>query len=161
MLLLQTSGFVPSSYSMLNHGFSSWTHADPLDGNVEELLDELDVLSARLWQLLKGGGRGNVALPARQRRVLDLDLGQHLEIGWEARQFLAVVLVARCHLEFLEVVQDVELGQIQTRVAIDQARVAQHDEVQPAASSSSTGRDTVLGAHLLHVHTDVLFKFAK
>ncbi|KAI3478079.1 hypothetical protein L1887_60010 [Cichorium endivia] len=134
--------------------------ADPLDLDAEELLEELDVGAAVLRQLLPRLGLGDVLLPAGQRLVLHLHLGQHLEVRREARQLLAVHNVAHRHLELLELVQHVELGQVEARVAVDEARVAHHDQVQPAATASAARRRAVLGSDLLQVVADLLVQLS-
>lgn len=85
-----------------------WTNTNVLHLNAEEVVNVLDVLLGVLWQLLPRLHAGGVAVPAWQSLVVDLDLVEHIEIGWEGRQLLASlrVSVSSRHLELFEVIQN-------------------------------------------------------
>lgn len=55
-------------------------------------------------------------------------------------------------------VEDVELGEVERRVPVDQVRVLEDDEVEPAAATTTTGRDAPLGSDFLQVNADGLFE---
>ena len=74
----------------------------------------------------------------------------------ETFELLAIQQVLGSDLDLLELVQDVELGQVERSVAVDQSRVLHDDQIEPTASSASSSRSTVLGSNLLEVDTDVL-----
>lgn len=57
----------------VDHGIAARPNADPLNRHTEELLDELYVVFALLWQLTVRATFGDVFLPARKRFVLNLD----------------------------------------------------------------------------------------
>ena len=140
----------------MDHGLASRSNTDPLNLDAEEALDELDVLPTRFRQLLKGSCLGNVALPAGEGLVLHLHLGQHLKVGREAGKLLAVDEVADADLDLLQVVEYVELGDVEARVAVDEARVLHHHQVEPTASTPAARSDTVLGTDLLEVVSNIV-----
>ena len=47
-------------------------------------------------------------------------------------------------LDLLKVVQDVKLGEVKCVVAVDEGRVLHNDEIEPAATSTTTCCDTKL-----------------
>lgn len=73
----------------------------------------------------------------------------------EAINLDAVQLVADRHLDLLKPIQDVQLGQVQARVAVDHVRVAHDDQVEPAATTSAAGGGTVLGTDFLQGAADL------
>ena len=52
--------------------------------DAEEVVDELDVGLAVRRELFEGLALGDVRLPARQRDILDVDLGKAVEVGWRS-----------------------------------------------------------------------------
>ncbi|KAH3685063.1 hypothetical protein WICPIJ_003940 [Wickerhamomyces pijperi] len=62
--------------------------------------------------------------------------------SWEGFQQLTVQLVPDSDWDLLESVQDVQLGDVQRRVAVDGVGVLQHNQIQPTTSSLSPGGDT-------------------
>ena len=141
-----------------DHALASGTGADKLDRDAEELFDVLDVLAARLRQVLVLGDVLDRLLPSGQGDVLDLDAGENVQVGGEkGRERFAVEVVRDRDLDLFEVVEDVELGQVQRGVAVDHVRVLHDDEVEPAAAATTARRDTKLGTDLLEVLADLLF----
>ena len=65
----------------MQHALPPRANTDPLDGRAEELLDERDVLLAVLGERVVGGEGGDAGLPAGEGHVLDVDLGEELEVG--------------------------------------------------------------------------------
>lgn len=74
----------------------------------------------------------------------------------EPIEFLPVESVLDGNLDLCKVIQDVELGEIQDVVSVDQARVLHDDEVEPATAPPPAGRDAPLAPNFLKVNTDVL-----
>jgi hypothetical protein len=73
-------------------------------------------------------------------------------------ELLAVDLVRRADADLGQLVEDVELGQVEGGVAVDQRRVLDDDEVEPAAPSSAARGRAVFGADLLQMLAGVLCK---
>ena len=71
------------------------------------------------------------------------------ELTREALQRLALVHVLGRDLDFSEVVEDVELGEVERVVAVDERGVLHDDEVEPAATSTAASRGAVLAADFL------------
>ena len=52
-------------------------------------------------------------------------------------------------LDLGEVVENVELGEVERVVAVDEGGVLHDDEVEPAAASATAGRGAVLATYFL------------
>jgi len=74
----------------------------------------------------------------------------------EAFDLFPIELVLGGDLDLLEPVENVELGQVERGVSVDHGRVTHDDEVEPTASTPSTGSDSPLSADLLELNADVL-----
>lgn len=135
---------------------SAGANTNPLDRGVQELLNEGNVLLGVLGQIGVLGDLGGVRLPAGESLVDTLDLFQHVQVLGERLQQLALVLVANGNLELLQLVQNVQLGDVQTGIAVDPGGVLEDNEIEPSTSSSSTSGDTELGTNLLEVLSDVV-----
>lgn len=123
---------------------ASRARADPLHGNTAEaLLDELDVLFRVLGEVLVLGGAHGVALPAGEGGVLDSDRVENVGVGRVRGIETGAVGedVSDADLDLVEVVQDIELGQIEGGVVVDGGGVAAEDEIEPAAATAAAGGD--------------------
>lgn len=78
-------------------------------------------------------------------------------VGREAFQFLAVDGVFGSDLELIEVVEDVELGEVDGGVVVAGVRVLYDDEIEPAAAALAACCDTDFVADLL----ELLAKFVE
>ena len=67
---------------LLDHALPPGADADPLNGDTEEVLDELHVLLAVHGERVERGRGGDACLPARKRHVLDLDLVEDTKVRW-------------------------------------------------------------------------------
>jgi len=120
------------------------TSTDVLDRNTTEtLLNELNVglrIRRQIFILHRAHG---VALPAWQSDVLDLDLLELLRASRERVVNARAIRQDVCNADFdlIEVVEDVELGQVQRGVVVDSLGVAAQDEVEPAATAATAGGD--------------------
>lgn len=127
-------------------------HPDPLDLYADELLDKLHVRPRIGGQIVvRLCARGRLALPPGQRLVVHVDLAQHLEVGGEVLEGLAVVAVAGGDLELVKVVEDVELGEVERGVVVAGVRVLDDDEIEPAAAALAARRDADLVPDLLEL----------
>lgn len=107
------------NYLTLDSRMPGRANTDPLDLDAEVLFDKLYILLAVDGQLLKRGAFGDIAFPTLERRVLDLDLGQQVQIGGEVVEVLAVERVLCSDLDFLEPIENVELGEVEGGVPVD------------------------------------------
>ena len=74
----------------------------------------------------------------------------------EACDLLVVDEVLDGHFDLLKVVKHIELGEVQRVVAVDQAGVLHHHQVEPATAPATASGRTILVANLLEVRADVL-----
>ena len=81
---------------------------------------------------------GSLCLPPFQSDVFNLDFFQNFEIGGEVGDFGSVMEIFDSDFDFGEIVEDVEFCEIDGCVSIDLVRVAELDEVEPAATTSAT-----------------------
>jgi len=146
--VVTVAGSAPDSLSH-NHVLLAGTSADVLDVHAGELLDVLDVLARVLGEILPLLEAHGVGLPAGQGVVLDGHVVQHGEVGGEAGDLLAVVLVRGGDLDLVEVVQNVELGEVDGVVPVDRVGVLDEDQVEPSAAALATSGHTELAADLL------------
>jgi hypothetical protein len=151
---------VPSRGSRSDdHVITRRSNANPLDGNANELLDELNVLPSLAGQVvvaLRAGGR---LLPPRHGLVVNLYLGQHIGVRGETIELLALVRVCSCNLELLEVVEDVELGEVEGGVVVASVRVLHDDKIEPSATAFATCCNTDLVSDLLELLADLVELF--
>lgn len=89
--------------------------------------------------------------------VLNLDPRECVEISGEERvEGFPVEVVRDGNLDDGEGVEDVEFGNVERSVAVNEVRVLEDDEVEPSAATTTTCRDPPLGANFLEVNSDVL-----
>ena len=69
----------------------------------------------------------------------------------EGGKQLSIKLVARADLDLGQLVEHVELGEVEARVAVDEVRVADDDQVEPSAAAAPAGGDAILDADFLEV----------
>src|SRR5579875_987744 len=120
------------------------THADQLDGHADLLRQEGDVLARRRGQVRQRGCARQVGAPARQLLVDRRHLVQHRLVVRRVGVPLASGLVGHAHLDRVEGVEDVELGEGDLRQRIEAHGLAEHDAVEPAAASAPAGVGAVL-----------------
>jgi hypothetical protein len=60
-----------------------------------------------------------------------------------------LVAVFRSHLDLIKVIKDIQLGEIESCVAVDFVRVLDNDQVEPPTSALSSSGNTKLFADLL------------
>jgi hypothetical protein len=132
-----------------DHVLLAGTSADVLDVHAAELLNVLDVLARILRQLLPLLQTHRVGLPAGQGHVLDVHGVEYGQVGGETGNLLSVVLVRHGDLDLLEVVENVQLGQVDRVVPVDRVRVLDEDQVEPSAAALAAGGHTELATDLL------------
>jgi len=138
-----------------DHGLSRRSSSDPFDRYTQELLNVFDVLATVLGKVLVLLDILDRLFPAGQLDVLDLTLGEGVEIGGEQGfERLAVEEVLGTDLDRVEIVEDVEFRQVERSVTVDQRRVLHDDKIQPSASTSSTSRDAEFGSDFLKMLSD-------
>ena len=163
----------------LDTALASGTDANVLNLDTEEVLDEAAVLLTCLGELFELGALCNVGLPAGEGLVHDFDLGKTVKVGCllanpsyhpiciklkltrEAVNLDTVQLVPNSHLDLFEPVQNIELGQVETGVAVDHGRVLHDDQVQPTTATTTAGSGTVLSTDLLEGVADIAEVFGR
>src|SRR5690349_1524558 len=105
------------------------THADERDRHADLGGEEVDVVERLLRQLVAPGERRQVGLPTGELGVDRLRLVQHRLVVREVVDPLAVDLVGDAHLERVQGVEDVELGEGELREGVQAYGVAQHHRV--------------------------------
>ena len=103
----------------MHHSLTAWSNADPLNMDAQEILNKLNVLAASVWQLLIRRTIANGSAPTLECFVLDIDLGENVQVRWEARQLLVTQHVSSGDLDFWQIVEYIKLGQVKARVSID------------------------------------------
>ena len=98
----------------------------------------------------RGGSRTSpsVGAPPRQRLVHRLDTGEDVDAVRVGRQRRAVDPVVGAHLDGVEPVEHVELGDGQLGQAVEPHGVAQHHAVEPAGPAATAGDRAELAADL-------------
>lgn len=139
-----------------DHGISCRAGADPLHLDASEVFDELDVVLGILGEILKGPDARCGRLPAGERLVDGLDLGQSVKSGGERRHLLPVNLVGNGSLDLVKVIENVQLCKVPRCVVVDGVRVLDNDQIEPTASSSAAGGDTKLATNRLHLLADLV-----
>ena len=72
-----------------------------------------------------------------------------LYFTWEPSQFLSIGKVLDPHLDFGELIQDIEFGQVEAIVSVDQGGVLHDYKIEPATASPAACCSSVLPANLL------------
>lgn len=119
---------------------SARTGPNPFYRRTELLLDELDVVLALGGQLLERRAPSDRRLPARKRHEAYARLGEEVQIGcvlsgqtelllsgrqskkhtWETIQHLSVNLIRHADLNLRQRVEDVEFGEVERVIAVDE-----------------------------------------
>jgi hypothetical protein len=142
-----------------NHTLPRRARSNPPDLNPQVLLNKLDILPTILGQVLKPRHILNALLPPGQLDILHLNLGEGVQIGREVGvEGSAVQVVRHGNFERLELIQDVQLGEVEQGVPVDEVRVLHHDEVEPTTTAATARRDAKLGSHFLEVLADGLLE---
>lgn len=117
------------------------------------LLDEFDISSCVFRQVVILRRTHRVALPARQCNILNLELLDDVRVGRERVVDASAVRqdIRNTDLDLIEVVENVELGEVQRGVMVDCLRVAREDEVEPTAATTAASRDAKLLTGLLEL----------
>jgi hypothetical protein len=148
---------VPSRGSRSDdHVITRRSNANPLDGNANELLDELNVLPCLTGQVvvaLRASGR---LLPPRQSLVVNLYLGQHIGVRGETLELLALVRVCGSDLELLKVIENIEFGEVEGGVVVASVRVLHDNKIKPSTTALATCCNTNLVADLLELFADLV-----
>jgi len=132
--------------------FPSRTGTDPLNGNVANLtLDELDISAGVGGQVFVAGHAHGVGFPARKSGILDLDLVDDVGIRGEGESSAGAIgkNVGDANLDLIEVIQDIELGEVERSVVVNGVGVAGEDQIEPAATTTTTGCHAKFPADLL------------
>lgn len=131
MLFIPMSETVSQSY-ITPLGVLGTAAAVRREGPREFLRLQLHIVPCCCRQVFKVLEPARAALPARQLPVLDLDPSQRRYAGRERHVVFARfrVRVRDGHLDGLKVIEDVELGQIDSRVVVNCGRVLDDDEVE-------------------------------
>jgi hypothetical protein len=74
----------------------------------------------------------------------------------ETFKLLALEHILGGDLNLLQLIQNVELGQVERSVSVDHVGILHDDQIEPTASSSSTSRGAVFSSDFLEVNSDVL-----
>ena len=72
-------------------------------------------------------------------------------------ELLPVDEVPHPDLDLLQLIEDVELGEVQDIVPVDIVRVTEHDEVEPATTAATASRRPIFTPYFLEVCANVLF----
>lgn len=132
--------------------FPRRTSANVLDRDTTKtLLDVLDIGPCVFRQVLILCDTHCVALPARQRDILNLELLDDVRISRERVVATRAVRqdVRNTDLDLIKVVQNIQLGEVQRGVVVDRLRVTRKDEVEPTAATTTAGRDSELSTDFL------------
>ncbi|KAI6763110.1 hypothetical protein HG530_009090 [Fusarium avenaceum] len=115
------------------------------------------LLPKHLSEIVEGPGVGSWLLPSGHFVIYNLGSGEQVKIRRVVAQLLSVDLVGNGDLDRVEIVQDIELGEVQSRVVVDRSAVLDNHEVEPSASASSASRCSPFSANLLELVSN-LFK---
>ena len=74
----------------------------------------------------------------------------------ETGDFLLIDEVFDRYLDLIKVVEDIQLGEVQGVIAVNQARMLHHHQVKPTTAPATASGRTVLAANFLEVYTYVL-----
>mmetsp|Transcript_3807 Transcript_3807/g.12713 ORF Transcript_3807/g.12713 Transcript_3807/m.12713 type:complete len:391 (-) Transcript_3807:286-1458(-) len=132
------------------HVLAALPHAHPRHRDADHLLDEAHVLAGLHRERGERFALGDVFLPAGHSDVLDLHVGEVVQARGHARrrERLAVQLVADADAQLRDAGEHIELGDVYAVVAVDERRVLDHLEVEPAAPARAARRGAVLAAHV-------------
>ena len=117
-------------------------------GVADLLGQEVHVVAGRLGQVADLGGARDVGLPPGQLLVDRGDLVEDRLVVGRVGEPLAVGLVGHAHLDRVEGVEHVELGQGHLGQRVEPHRLAHHHRVEPARPAPAAGVDPVLVAPL-------------
>ena len=140
----------------VNHVTPGRTSTDVLDRNTTHAtFNELNVRTSIGREIVIAQGTHGVALPSGEGNVLDLHVVQGVRVGRKRVLGSCAVRqdVRNTDLDLVEVVEDVELGEVQGGVVVDSLGVAGEDEIEPTAAAATTGCHTEFLAGDLQLFT--------
>ena len=117
------SGSIKAESNKSQHGLIGWPCSHPGDGHSSVLLNEPNVVHCLLGEVLWLGDLTYVFLPSGQGLVLHFNLLKLFQVSRQTVNFAAVEFIANTHLNGLEGVEDIELGQVPRGVAVDHVGV--------------------------------------
>ena len=126
---------------------SACTDGDILYSASDGLLDVLDIALRRLGQLLKAAAGGDIALPAGDILIDGLCLSERVA-GGEHVKPLSLMLIGNADGDFVEVGENVKLGERKLGRALNLNAVARRHNVEAADAAGSAGSGAVLSARL-------------
>jgi len=74
----------------------------------------------------------------------------------ESFKFFSVQLVPYCNLDLSQLVENIEFGEVEVVIAIDQLRVLEDHKVEPAGATSTSSRGPVFMANFLEMNANIL-----
>eukprot|EP00968_Pinguiococcus_pyrenoidosus_P022317 scaffold3144_cov260-Pinguiococcus_pyrenoidosus.AAC.4 len=143
-------------HSPVDGGVSAGAHADPSDVAPDQLFHSEHVVLGVFRQVFELGALGDVLRPGWHALVLDLHLGEHLQIAGHVLDSRALVLVRYADLDLVQAGQHVQLGEVERREPIDLRREAHLRHIQPAAPSGPSRRGSKLPSHTTEPLSDVV-----
>lgn len=118
--------------------------------------NKFNVFSCVFRKFFPGSASRNVGLPARHFHILNFGLVKDGQIGRESVEWLAIDQVGGSNLNNRQLIQNVELGNVETGVAVDHARILDNDHIKPTASSLASGSDAKFETNALKILSSFL-----
>lgn len=143
------------------HIFPPGTRPNILNRHAYKLFDELYILSRILRQFTVLSHAYSARLPARHLDVGDLHVIQNIKICGKRGKLLSIVVVLGGNLNLVEVVKNVQLGQIECIVPVDRDAEFDDDEIEPAAAPFPAGGDAKFPADGLQFFADCIALFGR
>jgi hypothetical protein len=137
-----------------NHVLTVRTGTDPLDRDTTNFtLNVLNVGLGVRGQVLVAVNTHSVALPAWQSNILNLELLNDIGIRRERTSGTSAIgqNVRHTDLDLIKVIEDIELGQVQSGVVVDSVGVTSKHEIEPAAATTTAGGYAEFAANLLEL----------
>lgn len=104
-----------------NNGVTARAYPNPLALDSYKFLNAGNVFDSVLWQLVPGADLADVHLPPRHLLIFYLHSLQCGQIPRQGGQLLAVDLVFCAQLDSLQVIKDIQLGEVDVGQAVDPA----------------------------------------
>ena len=118
------------------------TSSNPFHRNTTKtLLNELDILASILRQIFVLRRAHSVGLPPWKSSILDLDILQNIRVSGESGIGTSAIRqdVSNSDFDFVKVIQDIKLGQVNGSVVVNSRGVAAENEIEPATATTTAG----------------------
>ena len=128
-MMYQIKSFLQNKSDHLNHCVVSWACSNPRDRNSNFLFDEFDIVDSLFGEVLWFSDFGSVSVPSFDSFIDYFNVFDIFQRAWKNLNFPAVNFIGDSNFDFFESVEDIQFGDVDRGVAVDQMSVSDQIKV--------------------------------